>query len=175
MKSTELALKAYKQARKRVDVGYNNYIAACESNEKQTVLLYSDVEPFASINETFFWAMSLYDMTSKKQAIEEDIKKFMSGLKFVVNTMKHSESAFDTYAFSHPGVKMSAKVTDTPNGPVFEEVNLEPSILFAGFDGKNIPNKNKGQLGNYNKLIKEKSIPQIMATLDLYIQEMIDI
>lgn len=175
MKSTELAFKAYKQARIRVDAGYNNYISDCESHGKQTVLLCSDVEPFASINETLFWAMSLYDMVSKKKAIEEDIKKFMSGLKFVVNTMKHSESAFDTYAFSHPGVEISVKVTDSSKGPVFEEVNLEPTILFAGFDGKNIPNKNKGQLDNYNKLIKEKSIPQIMSTLDLYIQEMTDI
>ncbi len=175
MKSTELALKAYKQARKRVDVGYNNYIADCESHGKQTVLLYSDVEPFASINETLFWAMSLYDMVSKKQSIKEDIKKFMSGLKFVVNTMKHSESAFDTYAFSHPGVEISVKVTDSSNGPVFEEVNLEPTILFAKFDGKNISKANIRQFNNYNNLIKEKSIPQIMSTLDLYIQEMIDI
>ena len=173
MKSTELAFKAYEQARKRVDVGYNNYIADCESHGKQTVLLFSDVEPFASINETLFWAMSLYDMVPNKKTIEKDTKKFMSGLKFVVNTMKHSENVFDTYAFSHPGVKISVKVTDSSNGPVFEEVNLEPIILFASFDSKDVPDNNKQQLNNYNDLIKDRSIPEIMSTLDSYIQKII--
>lgn len=173
MKSTELAFKAYKQARKRVDDGYNHYISNCETRGEQTVLIDIGIEPFASINETLFWAMSLYDMMSKKKSIEKDVKKFMSGLKFVVNTMKHSESAFDTYVFSHPGVKIVAKVKDSSNGPVFEKVKLEPTILFASFDSKDIPDKNKQQFNNYNALIKDRSIPEIMFTLDLYIQKMV--
>lgn len=172
MKSTDLAVKAYMQARKRMDDGYNRYIESCKKAGKNTVILYNDIEPFASLNETLFWAMSLYDMVKNNKEIRSDIRKFMSGLRFIINTMKHSVNVFDSYSFSHPGIYLSVKIDDTATGPVFEDVHLEPILIFSDFDGSNVPNNNRNQLRCYRNLIKGKSIPQTMHILDSYMQEL---
>lgn len=175
MKSTELAFKAYIQARKRMDEGYDDYVKSCQKSNKNMVMIYNGIEPFASLNEALFWAMTLYDLVKDNMEHKSEIFNYMSGLKFIINTMKHSKKIFDPYSFCHPGIKISGKVKTTPTGPVFEELNFDPIIVFSDFDESHVPRKNLKQLSNYNALIKGKNLSEIMRILDSYMQELLNI
>lgn len=167
MDNIELSIKAYIQARKRLQQGYEKYITLCK-NERNTVILLEDVEPFAALNEAIFWGISLYERQIK---CPDD---FILGIKYISNTMKHCEKGFPVFSFCHPAVKISVKAYDTPSGPVIEDAFLEPDLTFGNLNevpkgrGKN-PN---GQREKYIQNIQGKSIPEIMNKLDTLLMEL---
>lgn len=59
MTSSESAIKAYTQARKRFDTALTKYIAECKAQGRNTVVLTEDYEPFSSLSETLLWGFSL--------------------------------------------------------------------------------------------------------------------
>ena len=93
MNSIQLSIQAYVQARKRFKLGYENYIALCMDAGPNTVVLSEDVEPFAALNESIFWGISLYERKCKKDS------DFISGIKYICNTMKHCDEIFQIYSF----------------------------------------------------------------------------
>lgn len=168
MNSLHLAVKAYENARNRLDEAIESYLTLCQKTGSNTVILYNDVEPFASLNETLFWAMSIFDLTKELNGSTDysEIEKCMSALRLIVNIMKHTKTVFDPYAFSHPGISISVKVTEGENGPVFEDVQIKPTLVFAEISEIKIEGQNKGQKRNYDDLIKGKKLSEVMDKLD---------
>ena len=160
MDSIKLSINAYIQARKWLIAGYDNYIALCAKEGPQTVILSEDVEPFAALNETIFWGISLYE---RKNKVADD---FMSGIKFIFNTMKHCDTSFQVYSICHPGIKISIKVHEGPDGPAFTDASIKPDLIFGEIEDIPIYKKNKNQRDKYIQLIQGKSIPDIMTKLD---------
>ncbi len=166
MDNIELSIKAYMQARKRLQHGYEKYIMLCKNAGPNTVMLLESVEPFAALNEAIYWGISLYERKIKHP------DDFMSGIKYISNTMKHCEKGFPVFSFCPPAVKISVKAYDAPNGPVIEDAFLEPDLIFGNLDevpkgrGKN-PQREK-----YIQNIQGKSIPDIMNKLDQLLMEL---
>lgn len=168
MNNGELSIKAYIQARKRLQYGYEKYIIRCKNAGPSTVILLESVEPFAALNEAIFWGISLYERQIK---LPDD---FMSGIKYISNTMKHCEKGFPVFSFCHPAAKISVKAYDTPNGPVIEDALIEPDLIFGDLNtvpkgrirGKNL------QREKYMQNIQGKSIPEIMNELDKLLMEL---
>lgn len=133
MNSIELAILAYIQARKRFDAGYKKYIALCESKGNNSVVLSHDIEPFVAMNEALFWAFSLYekqDIKAKIKTLNNETIGMMSGLKYIINVMKHCNDVFSLFSFSHPAFEISVKVEDI-NVPVIHDVSIKPSLSFG--------------------------------------------
>lgn len=174
MNSLYLAVKAYDNARKRLNEAVESYLALCQNAGTNTVVLYNDVEPFASLNETLFWAMSIFDLKKELDYSTDysEIERFMSALRLIVNIMKHSKTDFDPYVFSHPGISISVRVTDGENGPTFEDVQIKPTLAFADITDVIIEKRNKNQKKNYNNLIKGKKLSDIMDQLDTIIESL---
>lgn len=168
MDNIELSIKAYIQARKRLQHDCERYITLHRNVEPNIAVLHEDVVPFAALNEAIFWGISLYERQIKHP------DDFMSGIKYISNIMKHCEKGFPVFSFCHPAVKVSGKVHETPSGPVIDEVSLEPSLIFGdlnavpkgGARGKN-PQQEK-----YIQNIQGKSIPEIMDKLDKLLMEL---
>ena len=162
MDNIELSIKAYIQARKRLQHGYEKYIKICKNAGPNTVILLDNVEPFAALNEAIFWGISLYERQIKHP------DDFMLGIKYISNTMKHCEKGFPVFSFCHPAVKVSVKAYETPSGPVIEDAFLEPDLAFGNLD--EVPkdrSKNRNwQRETYIQNIQGKSIPEIMDKLD---------
>ena len=93
MDNIELSIKAYMQARKRLQHGYEKYIMLCKNAGPNTVMLLESVEPFAALNEAIYWGISLYERKIKHP------DDFMSGIKYISNTMKHCEKGFPVFSF----------------------------------------------------------------------------
>ena len=79
MDNIELSIKAYMQARKRLQHGYEKYIMLCKNAGPNTVMLLESVEPFAALNEAIYWGISLYERKIKHP------DDFMSGIKYISN------------------------------------------------------------------------------------------
>jgi len=168
MDNIELSIKAYIQARKRLQHSYEKYITLCKNAGPCTVILLEDVEPFAALNEAFFWGISLYERKIKRP------DDFISGIKYISNTMKHCEKGFPVFSFCQPAAKISFKAYDTPSGPVIEDVFSEPDLAFGELN--EVPegrNKNTNwQREKYIQNIQGKSIPEIMNRLDKLLMEL---
>ena len=174
MNSLYLAVKAYENARKRLNEAVESYLTLCQKAGTNTVVLYYDVEPFASLTETLFWAMSIFDLKKELDNSTDysSIEKYMSALRLIVNIMKHTKTAFNPYVFSHPGVSISVGVTDGENGPIIEDVQIKPTLIFADITDVIIEKRNKNQEKNYNNLIKGKKLSDIMDQLDMIIESL---
>lgn len=160
MDNIELSIKAYIQARKRLQHGYEKYIKICKNAGPSTVILLDNVEPFAALNEAIFWGISLYERQIKHP------DDFMSGIKYISNTMKHCEKGFPVFSFCPPAVKISVKAYDTPSGPVIEDAFLEPDLIFGNLDGVPKGRGKNPQREKYMQNIQGESIPEIMDKLD---------
>lgn len=166
MDNIELSIKAYIQARKRLQCGYEKYIMRCRNAGPSTVILLESVEPFAALNEAIFWGISLYERQIKRP------DDFMSGIKYISNMMKHCEKGFPIFSFCHPAAKISVKAYDTPKGPVIEDALIEPDLTFGNLN--EVP-KGRGrnpQRETYIQNIQGKSIPDIMNKLDKLLMEL---
>ena len=171
MNSLDLSFIAYKKARGRLDKALEDYISLCQEGKQTTVILYNDAEPFASLNETIFWAMSIYDLIKEiKTNGYNEIKPLISSLRLIVNAMKHNKNVFDTNSFSSSGIHIAVGAEDGENAPVITDVQITPTILFAELKDINLGPQNDGQIRNYNNLIKGKSLSEIMKQLDSAIE-----
>ena len=171
MNSLDLSFIAYRNARSRLDKAIENYTSLCQEEEKTTVILYNEAEPFASLNETIFWAMSIYDLIAGiKTNGYNEIKPLISSLRLIVNAMKHNKNVFDSNSFSSPGLHIAVGVEDGENAPVITDVQITPTILFAELKDINLDSQNVGQIKNYNNLIKGHSLSEIMKQLDSAIE-----
>jgi hypothetical protein len=164
----ELSIKAYIQARKRVNEGYDAYISQCNEHGKNTVVLSEDIEPFVSIREAISWAVSLYEKIPES-AKDEDVIRFMSGIKFLDNRLKHNKGIFSLYTFCRPGIKISVAVDDNEETPIIREVSMEPTLVFG--NAENIFEGAECQLKNYLKEVQGKSIRIVMDKLDQIINK----
>ncbi len=171
MNSLDLSFLAYKNARGRLDKALEDYISLCQEGKQTTVILYNDAEPFASLNETIFWAMSISNLIkpNEKNGYNEFIP-FMSALRLIVNAMKHNKNIFDTNPFSCPGFHIAVGAEDGESAPEITDVQITPTILFAELKDINLGSQNDGQIRNYNNLIKGKSLSEIMKQLDSAIE-----
>lgn len=160
MSSIQLSI----QVRKRLKLGYKNCIALCTDAGPNTAVPSEDVEPFAALNEPIFWSISLYERNCKKDC------DFISGIKYICNTMKHCDEIFQICSFCHSRINRSVKVDDAPIGPIFREVDIKPNLLFGKIE--DIPIYNKNQREQYIQLIQRKPIPEIMDELDRLLTEL---
>lgn len=163
MDNIELSIKAYIRARKRVDDGCEAYISICKDEGQNTIVLSEDIEPFASIRESISWAVSLYEKVDKSEKHEDSIC-FMSGVKFIDNIMKHNMEVFFLYSFCRPGIHISVKVEENDTGPLIEDIEMEPLLLFG--EAENIKGRWKTQRENYSNKIQGKPVKTIMDELD---------
>ena len=166
MDNIELSIKAYMQARKRLQHSYEKLITLCKNSGSNTVILFDNVEPFASLNETIFWGISLYERQIKRP------DDFMSGIKYVSNTMKHCEKDFPIFSFCCPAAKIWVKAYDSPSGPVIEDAGIEPDITFG--DLSKVP-KGRGknlQREKYVQNIQGKAVPEVMIELDKLLMDL---
>lgn len=166
MDNIELSIRAYIQARKRLQHSYEKYIKICKNAGPNKVILLNDVEPFAALNEAIFWGISLYERHIKQP------DDFMSGIKYISNTMKHCAKGFPVFSFCPSAVTLSAKVYDTPSGPIIEDVSLEPDLTFGNLDGVPEGRGKNPQREKYIQNIQGKSISKIMYKLDKLLMEL---
>ena len=161
MTSSESAIKAYTQARKRFDTALTKYIAECKAQGRNTVVLTEDYEPFSSLSETLLWGFSLL---AQKGADQND--DFVLGLKYIYNIAKHEKETFYLFSICHPGVHFSLQVLDTEDGPVIQDASMEPELLFG--DANDITRKKQWayQRKCYMEHIKGHSISEILGILD---------
>ena len=147
MNSLDLSFMAYENAKRRLNKAIDDYLILCKNAGANTVVLLNDVEPFASLNETLFWAMSIFELTKEINGSNDysEIAPFMSALKLIVNILKHNKTVFDPYIFSHPGVSISVSVSDGTTAPIIEDVQIEPTLVFAEITDIKIEKRNKNQ------------------------------
>lgn len=161
----ELSIKAYIQARKRVETGCEKYITECKKKGSNTILLTNDVEPFAALIEALFWAISLIERKNDISLNQEQIG-LISGLRYIINIMKHCTEVFPVYSLHRPGIKISAVVEDNPDRPKIKDVTMEPTLVFGKIEDISANQGHSNQRENYIKCIQEKSVQDIMKKLD---------
>ena len=166
MDNIELSIKAYIQALKRLQCGYDKYIIRCKNAEPSTVIFLESVEPFAALNEAIFWGILLYERKIKSPG------DFMSDIKYISNIMKHCEKGFPVFSFCHPAAKISVKAYDTPNGPVIEDAFIEADLAFGNLDKVPKGRGKNSQREKYRQNVQGKSIPEIMDKLDKLLMEL---
>jgi hypothetical protein len=171
MNSLDLSFLAYKNARGRLDKALEDYSTLCRKDGLNTIFYTDDVEPFASLNEAIFWAISIFDLVQKlkNDADYESITHFMSAIRFIFNLMKHHPTIFDTKAFSSPGTKISADVEEGENGPIIKCVHFRPTLGFSELNGIDLQDRENQKI-NYNELLKDRSLPYVMSKLDSAIE-----
>lgn len=162
MTSSESAIKAYTQARKRFEAALAKYIAECKAQGKNTIVLTEDYEPFASLGETLLWGISLLE---QKDANKNDA--FILGIKYVYNVTKHEERSFHLFSICHPGVQLSVRVLDTEDGPIIQDASsMEPKLLFGNAKDMTQKERWERQRKCYMEHIKGHSISEILGILD---------
>ena len=166
MNSLDLSFAAYKNARCRLDKALEDYSKLCLSQGANTVVLFDDAEPFASLNESIFWALSIFDLVEKKigKGAFNGICQFTSALRLIVNAMKHNADVF--VPSTKPGYTIAVGVQDGEKAPIITDVKLTPTILFADLEGINLKDKNDNKINNYNRRIKGHKLSEIMEELD---------
>lgn len=164
MTSSESAIKAYIQARRRFEAALAKYIAECKAQGRSTVVLTEDYEPFSSLSETLLWGFSLLAQKDADQADQNDA--FVLGLKYIYNIAKHEKAPFHLFSICHPGVQLSVRVLDTDDGPVIQDASMEPELLFG--DANDITQKKQWvyQRKCYMEHIKGHFISEILGILD---------
>jgi hypothetical protein len=118
------------------------------------------------LNEAIFWGIALYERKNDK------LDGFTSGIKYVNNVAKHEKQIFTVSSFCSPGLEITAKVNDSPSGPIIENVNITPSLLFGEIEDLTEDKKTRQRRIDYNNCIKGKSIPETIERLDTILMTM---
>lgn len=135
---------------------------------KITVFTAEPSDAFSYLEGLIHWAVRIYDTGPKINLSSDDIG-FMSGIKHVDNTLKHTEDQQDILITDF--ISSTPKITRT-----LLKVTRKPQYITNGElvsfwqDISSLPVKYKNQLVNYNKYLKGNEIQLSVKRLDRIIK-----
>lgn len=163
------AFDAYNKAKQRFCEEHDAFVSLCKEKGENTVVLSQDAGAYIALKETISWAVALYDRTNKKNFSKHEIS-FMSGIKFIDNTIKHTKAVFDIYAILHPGVTITLDAEDSNEGPKLNGVELKPCLVWGKLDNIPIVKKYENQRQNYFAYVAKLGVVESIMKMDTIIR-----
>lgn len=128
-----------------------------------------------TLRQAIYSAVVLLD---RVKITDRDMRKFVSGIRYINNLFKHSTEMFEVAQISWSGVHLTFKIEDA-GGMQFKDVKSEPCLLFGDLDQVSIDDKVSGktsevfrkQKENYISEIKGKNCLRILRKLESIIRE----
>lgn len=171
MEFINVAITGYKKACMRYigeQVLYNQKNVNATKENTILVTPKEGDEIFAALTEVVSWVVKLYDRMTVDSVTQSE-KKFMSGIKYIDNTLKHEKSEFSIYDFIKIGSKHEIK-------KVGNSLNVSMRIVFTFSDVSQIPvdEKWKNQRDNYMNNIMDKDTNDIIVEAERILKKEYD-
>ena len=114
---------------------YKRYFEACleekQKNRATTVIL--TTEEFDMIDALMQAIQAAVVLLDNAKIRDDKEIKFLSGIRYINNTFKHSKKVFEVSHISHAGFHLQYKV-DGEKGINITDVRSEPMLLFGDLD-----------------------------------------
>lgn len=163
------AFDAYNKAKERFFTEHDAYIKLCKDKGNNIVVLSQDAGAYIALKETISWAVVLYDRTNNVKFTKQEIR-FMSGIKFIDNTIKHTKVVFDIYAILRPGTNITLDVEDNKEGPKLNGVEIEPCLVWGKLDNIPIEKEYENQRHNYFTYVNKLGVVECINKMDAIIR-----
>lgn len=172
MEFIDASILAYKKACVRF---INEYARFNNENRKKTGE-YSILatpkdgdEIFISLCEVFSWTTKLYDRMDKNN-LDSNEKGFMSGVKFVDNTLKHEKTGFQISDFIKTAIMHTIEKRK-------KNISCGMRFVFTFTDIPHIPmNPNwKSQRDNYLSFLNEKDVTDVLIEAEKILKKYYDL
>lgn len=180
MNNIEYHIRCFDQYRSQYENEYNAYIENCmKEREKYGVTtLYLPTEEMDMVDTLRQAIYSAVVLLEQVKITDRNIRKFVSGIRYINNLFKHSAEMFEVAQISWSGVRLTCKIEDV-GGMKFKDVESRPILLFGDLDQVSIDDKVDGktrevfraQKENYVSEIKGKDCIGILRKLENLIRE----
>ena len=180
MNNIEYHIQCFDRYSSKYENEYNAYIEDCmkERGKYGVTTLYlptEEIEMIDTLRQAIYSAVVLLD---RVKITDRDMRKFVSGIRYINNLFKHSTEMFEVAQISWSGVHLTFKIEDA-GGMQFKDVKSEPCLLFGDLDQVSIDDKVSGktrevfrkQKENYISEIKGKNCIRILRKLESIIRE----
>ena len=180
MDNIKYNMQCFKKQKDKYEEEYKRYFEACleekQKNRMTTVILTTEeFDMVDALRQAIQAAVVLLD--NDKIGDDKEIK-FLSGIRYINNTFKHSKKVFEVSHISQAGFHLQYKVDDE-KGINITDVRSEPMLLFGDLDqvpmDQNISTKESNmilrQKANYVSQIKGKNPLLVLDTLGILLQK----
>ena len=180
MNNIEYHIQCFDRYSSKYENEYNAYIENCmkERGKYGVTTVYlptEEIEMVDTLRQAIYSAVVLLD---RVKITDRDMRKFVSGIRYINNLFKHSTEMFEVAQISWSGIQVTCKIEDV-GGMKFTDVKSGPILLFGDLDQVSIDDKVDGktrdvfrkQKENYVSEIKGKDCIRILRKLESIIKE----
>ena len=95
----------------------------------------------------------------------------MRFIKYIDNILKHEKIVFEIYDILAPGMHISVKADDGKDGPIIQEVEIKPHLVWGDLSNIPVNSKYKNQRDNYINYVKKFNILECLEKIEMIINK----